>query len=89
MPFQKQPPFEFSNCPEHGDHELASWRTSVDALTTHAEHDQADTTAIKVFDDPQKVGSASRQPVRLTHHQRIATTDEPQSLFEPVTLSDG
>jgi hypothetical protein len=49
----------------------------------------ADATAIKVFDDPQKVCGASRQPIRVGDDQRIASADELQSPLETITLSDG
>jgi hypothetical protein len=89
LTFQKQTTLEFSYCAEHGDHQLAGWRTSVDALTSHREHDQADASTIKVFHDPQKVSGASSKTIGLGDDQRISTPHEPQSLLEAITLSDG
>jgi hypothetical protein len=49
-------------------------------LPAHAEHDQPDATAIKVFEDPQKVSGAPRQPVWLAE-------SHPLTVFEPSLLT--
>jgi hypothetical protein len=59
--------------------ELSCLHTRIDLLTTHAQHDQPDAAPIEVFDDPQQVGCASGQTVRLGHNERIAFPDEAQS----------
>ena len=55
----------------------------------HAEHDQADATAIQVVHDPQQVGGASGQPIGLAGDQRIASADEAQGFLEPIALCHG
>jgi hypothetical protein len=52
LTFQQQTTLEFSDGRQHGHHQLAGGIAGVDPLTTHAEHDQADATAIQVVHNP-------------------------------------
>jgi len=51
--------------PSSDNHQFPCRRTSVDLLAAHAEHDEADATAIEVFDDSQQVRGTPGQTIRL------------------------
>src|ERR1041384_5615671 len=42
LAFKKEATLEFRDGSQHRDHQLAGWRTSIDLLTAHTEHDETD-----------------------------------------------
>jgi hypothetical protein len=58
-------------------------------LPAHAQHDQTDTTAIKVIYNPQQVRGAPRKAIGTAGHHRISAPNEAQGFLEPIALCHG
>src|SRR5690349_19899312 len=85
LTLQQKTALEFGDSRQHRDHELAGWSAGIDPLTSHAEHDQANATAIQVIHNAQQVHGAPGKAIWLTADQRVASADEPQGLAETIT----
>ncbi len=89
LPLQQEAAFELRDSAEHGDHQLAGRGAGIDLLTAHAQHDQADTTAIQVIHNPQEVCGAFGKAIGLASYYGIPTADEAQSFLQPIALCHG
>jgi len=61
-------------------------RVQLDPSSAHAEHDEADTTAIQVVCHPQQARVASGKTIGLAADRRVTAPNEAQSFLKAIAL---